>query len=384
MFKIRLLTMLVLLGAVRTHAQELTLGKIQAANAAAKALIQQTSGRLVVTYTQDRDTELLRSMYEDALAQPDPVKGARRPIEYLLSRVTVVCCRHERRAYLFDTSVKRFYLRVEDLRDLEAAVAEGRMPGDDLSLANASQTGIHLQDWDHFDQRLFWTQYKRRGGSMSVEVMRAGHRSIFDPPLDAGIVPAKFLEAFQQGTTTIQEIQGEGDPQAKIVCTSPRGRVTEATLDPEIEYRYRLIEERRPDGRMLHRYTADDFRDVGGGIVYPFSQVEEKQWNAETGKPMDVTRIQVKSAEFGVSLAPTDFSMTIPKGTRFWCLLNPRQRQYIFQRDATLTLDALMELAKKIDETTEATGLMNIDAFHRLIDRLEASPPPSTPGDNPP
>jgi hypothetical protein len=276
---------------------------------------------------------------------------------------------------------KRLRAEVEDLRDLESALAEGRLPPGRLSLSNASKTGIHIQDWNHFDGHLFWSQYRSLGGRMSVEVMtRRQDRSIYDPPLDAGLIPATYMEAFDEGTTTVEEVEIGGAPRVKVACTSARGRKIEATLDPEIGYRYRLIEERRPDGRMVRRYTADDYRDMGEGIVYPFLQIQEQYWNAETGKPMEVTRIEVQSAEFGTSLAPTDFNITIPEGTRFWCLLNPKQRQYVFQRDATLTVDALMALAKKIDETTEATGLMNIDAFHRLIGRLETVPPPSPPG----
>ncbi len=340
--------------------------------------------RLCIVWEHTKDQQLMELAIQRGLTSDSLSESAKDYYRWLQARTNVECCRKERRSYSVDPGAKRLRVRIEDLRDLDAAAAAGHLPGDDLSRSNTSMSGIGLQDWSHFDGRLFWSHLRSRGGWMSVEVLRSGQRSAYTPPLEAGVVPLSYVKVFEQGPTTTLEIEDGDRRDLKVSCTTQQGRLIEATLDPTIGFRYRAIEERLGDGRVVRRYTADDFRDVGGGIIYPFLQVRQEKWDTETGTPMEVWRTEVESAEFGVALTPEDFSMTVPQGTSFTCLLNRRHRSYEFRRDATLTLDALMELAKRIDETTEATGLMNIDAFHRLIGRLEASAPPSTPGHNPP
>src|ERR1041385_2138121 len=91
---------------------------------------------LEIEVTKDEQNEreqLLRRKSNSALPQEIREGLARRE-----SRLSEECHRNERREYNFDMQVKRQRIEIQDLRDLQAMVAAGNLPGDKMSLANAN------------------------------------------------------------------------------------------------------------------------------------------------------------------------------------------------------------------------------------------------------
>ncbi len=334
------------------------LDEIEAASTRARDAVAAATGRISLLRTSKRDPETLNTSIEKLLARPGASAALRAHVEREKWRSPAEAQSHEEIQYVFDPTTGRLRAEVRDLRDLNAIMGPGKTAKDRADIALMSRTGVHV-----LDRRptggFFWGQRQDAARALTLEFMGSRAGTTLDPPLSAGIPSPDCLSALRLNTKSVDRVR-EGGRELVRVCSVASETPTQyrATFDPSMGHRLRLYEVRDPQGRLMEKVMADDYRAISG-IPYPFLQTEE-QWDPSSGRCLSTTVTRITSAEFNIPLTEADFALETPEGTSVFIVLS--DHRMVRQKTERSQIMGLPELEGMVLAVEQAAQNMGRDA----------------------
>jgi len=251
-------------------------------------------------------------VYIEELNDNRPIDGNENSIAYKLKKI------HNHRRVrvdtIFDCKTKELKSSMADLRDIDALLKEHNLPPEQKETASQWTRTFVIQD--PYEMNL-----------LGINVLDAPPDLILSKCIGQyygsdliylGIINKIRLSG--DFSPTLTEINSNGRSLLRIELTRKGQNATKATTkidcDPSLGYRFRRIEYRSADGRLIWETIADDYRDVNdvnGVVPFPFLYIHRSF--DKDGKILRERKYVFEDVRLGVDLSANDFKIFVPSGT---------------------------------------------------------------------
>jgi len=251
-------------------------------------------------------------VFVEELNDNRPIDGNENSIAYKLKKIHNH--RHIREDVILNCKTKELKSSMTDLRDIDALLKEHNLPPKQKETASQWTRTLVIQD--PYEMELLGIDVSDAPPNLNLSKC-IGRYYVFGF-IHLGIInKIRLSEDFSQ---TLTEINSNGRSLLRIERAVKEQNATKATMkidcDPSLGYRFRRIEYRSADGRLIWETIADDYRDVNnvnGVVPFPFLYIHRSF--DKDGKILRERKYVFEDVQLGVDLSANDFKIFVPAGT---------------------------------------------------------------------